>query len=52
MWIGREKVGLIAVGRNKCASLWIGTKNGAVKIWEAVSNIWKDKDVWRDKDVW
>lgn len=48
--IDKDKVGILAVGKDKVASLWLITKEGAVKIWDAVNDLWGTVEKWGDSE--
>lgn len=57
IWIGKDKIGSLVTDRERCATIWIGTKTGAVKIWEAISScfgagVWRAARPWKRTDKW
>lgn len=55
LFIAIEKAGQITY--QAIETLYIGTKNGAVLIWEAVSScfgsgFWREELPWKDDDAW
>ncbi|MCM1219917.1 MAG: hypothetical protein NC548_36050 [Lachnospiraceae bacterium] len=56
-WVGGEKVGRYSINKEWVAVLYRGVKNGAEKIWEAISSCfgsgwWREEDSWSDEDSW
>lgn len=37
-WIGKDKVGQFYINKEVVSALYLGVKNGAVRIWENISN--------------
>lgn len=57
LYENNEKYGRLVVDNTFVASLWQGAKNGAIKLWEAISSCfgsgwWRSEDSWSNDDSW